>query len=49
MSWLVDHEAYGIPAPWPGIEPESSALEGEGPATGPAGKSLDDSLFGAEG
>ena len=49
MSWLVGHEAYGIPAPWPGIEHASSALEGEVPATGPARKSLDDSLFGAEG
>ena len=27
--WLFGHEAYWILAPWPGISPSPSALEGE--------------------
>ena len=33
-------EAYGILVPWPGIEPESSVLEGGFFTTGLPGKSL---------
>ena len=33
------HEACGILAPWPGIEPIPPALEGKVLATGPPGKS----------
>ena len=29
MFWFFGHEAYGILAPWPGIEPEPPAFEGE--------------------
>ena len=28
MFWFFDHEACGILAPWPGIEPALPALEG---------------------
>ena len=33
-------EVYGISAPWPGIEPAPSALEGQVLATGPPGRFL---------
>ena len=33
------HDACGIPAPWPGIEPIPPALEGEDLTPGPSGKS----------
>ena len=39
MFWLFGCEAYGISAPWPGIEPTPPALEGEALTTGPPGKS----------
>ena len=38
MFWFFGYEAYGILAPWPGIEPIPSALEGEVLTTGPPGK-----------
>ena len=38
MSWFSGHEAYGILAPQPGIEPTPSALEGEILTTGPPGE-----------
>ena len=40
MSWSLGHEACGIPAPRPGIEPAPPTLEGEVPTTGLPGKSL---------
>ena len=40
MFWFFGHEACGILAPRPGIEPSPSALEGEVLTTGPPGKSL---------
>ena len=40
MFWFFGHEACGILAPRPGIEPAPPALEGEVLTTGPAGKSL---------
>ena len=40
MFWFFGHEACGILAPWPGIEPAPPALEGEVLTTGPPGKSL---------
>ena len=39
MFWFFGHEACGILAPRPGIEPASPALEGEVLTTGPPGKS----------
>ena len=35
----IGHEAWGIIAPWPGIEPVPPALEGKVLTTGPPGKS----------
>ena len=44
MFWLFGHETkYGILAPWPGIKPVLSALEGEVLTTGLPGKPLTDS------
>ena len=40
MFWLVGYEAYGIRAPWLGIEPVPPALEGRVPTIQPPGKSL---------
>ena len=40
MIWFFGHEACGILAPRPGIEPAPPALEGEVLTTGPPGKSL---------
>ena len=40
VSCLFDHEACGILAPWRGMEPTLSALEGKVSTTGPPGKSL---------
>ena len=40
MFWVFGHEACGILAPWPGIEPASPVLEDEILITGPAEKSL---------
>ena len=39
MFWFFGHKACGILAPWPGIEPAPSALEGKVLTTGPPGKS----------
>ena len=39
MSCIFGHEACGILAPRPGIEPAPPALEGEVLTTGPLGKS----------
>ena len=39
MFWCFGHEACGILAPQPGIEPTPPALEGEVLTTGPSGKS----------
>ena len=39
MFWFFGHEACGILAPRPGIEPAPSALEGEVLTTGSPGKS----------
>ena len=41
MFWFFGHEACGILAPQPGIEPAPPALEGEVLTTGPPGKSQD--------
>ena len=40
MPWALGPEACGIPAPGPGIEPSSPALEGRVSTPGPPGKSL---------
>ena len=40
MLWFFGHEACGILAPQPGIEPTPPALEGEVLTTGSPGKSL---------
>ena len=40
MFWFFGHEACGILAPRPGIEPAPPALEGKVLTTGPPGKSL---------
>ena len=40
MFCFFGHEAYGILAPQPGIEPTSPALEGEVLTTGLPGKSF---------
>ena len=39
MFWPFGHEACGILAPQPGVEPAPPALEGEVPTTGLPGKS----------
>ena len=45
MFWFFGHEACGILAPQPGIEPTLPALEVEVLTTGPPGKSLYIFLF----
>ena len=40
MFWFFGHEACGIFAPQPGIEPALIALEGKVLTTGPSGKCL---------
>ena len=40
MFWFFGHEACGILAPKPGIEPLLPTLEGKVSTTGPPGKSL---------
>ena len=40
MFWFFGHEACGIFAPQPGIEPAPAALEGKVLTTGPSGKCL---------
>ena len=40
MFWFFGHEACGILAPRPRIEPTASALEGEVLTTGQTGKAL---------
>ena len=40
MFWFFGCEGCRILAPWPGVEPAPSALEGEVLTTGPPGKSL---------
>ena len=40
MFWFFSHEACGVLAPRPGVEPTRPALEGEVLTTGPPGKSL---------
>ena len=39
MFWFSGQEAYGVLAPWPGIEPTLPALEGKVLTTGPPGAS----------
>ena len=39
MFWFFGHEAYGVLAPWPGVEPTLPALEGKILATGSPGES----------
>ena len=39
MSWFSGHEACGVLAQHPGIEPEPPALEGKVLSTGQPGKS----------
>ena len=46
MFWFFGHEACGILAPWPGIEPTPPALEGEVLTTGLPGKSPERRHFG---
>ena len=47
VFWFFGHEAHGILAPRPGIEPTPTALEGKVLTTGPPGKSPDtDPLMG---
>ena len=48
LFYVLDfgHEACGILAPWPGIEPALPALEGEVLTTGPPGKSREISFKG---
>ena len=41
MFWFSGRKVYGTPAPRPGIEPASFALEGEVLTTGLPGKSLE--------
>ena len=41
MFWSFGHEAHGILAPRPGVEPAPSALEGEVLTSGPPGMSQD--------
>ena len=45
MFWVFGHEACGISAPRPGIEPIPPALEGEVLTTGPPGKSQESVFF----
>ena len=45
MLWFFVHEAYGILAPQPGIEPAAPTLEAEILTTGPPGKSLHHAFF----
>ena len=40
VFWFLGHEACGIPAPQPGIEPAPPALEGKVPTTAPPEKPL---------
>ena len=40
MFWFLGHQACGILAPQPGIEPEVLSLEGKVLTTGAPGKSL---------
>ena len=40
MFWIFGHEACGILAPRPGIEPTPPVLEGKVLTTGPPGKAL---------
>ena len=40
MFWFFGHEACGILAPWPGMEPTPPALEDEMPTTGLPGTLL---------
>ena len=44
MFWFSGHEACGVLAPWPGIEPLPPALEGEVLTTEPPEKSLELSI-----
>ena len=44
MFWFFGHEACGILAAQPGIEPAAPALEGEVLTIGPPGKSLNSVL-----
>ena len=41
MFWFFGRRAYGILAPWPGIEPAPHALGGKVLITGPPGKPLE--------
>ena len=45
MFWFFGHEARGILAPQPGIEPAPTALEGKVSATGLPGKPLTNMLL----
>ena len=45
MFWCFGHEADGMLAPWPGIEPSPPALEGEVLTIGPPGKAWDQQLL----
>ena len=45
MFWFFGHEAYGILAPPPGIEPAPLALEGEVLTPGPPGKSQNNPIL----
>ena len=45
MFWFFGHEACGILALWPGIEPTTPALEGKVLTTGLPGKSPELLLF----
>ena len=49
MFWFFGHEACGILAPQPGIEPTPPALEGEVLTSGLPGKPLERSLTGMPG
>ena len=40
MFWIFGHKAYGILAPWLGIEPIPPALEGKVLTTGSSGRFL---------
>ena len=45
MFWILGHEARGILAPRPGIEPKPPALESEVLTTGRPGKSYEFTIF----
>ena len=45
MLYFLGPQAWGILAPWPGIEPQTPALEDEVSTIGPPGKSLDVPVF----